>query len=64
MEEPLRDDIPLWEQYNNRLLKKYEEAENMGEKKESIVKFENINKTYLIGVEGVTAVRGVSLTVN
>ena len=36
----------------------------MGEKTESIVKFENINKTYLIGVEGVTAVRGVSLAVN
>lgn len=61
--EKMRSDMPLWEQYNNRLLKKYEKAELENQKKENIIKFENINKTYLIGIEGVTAVRGVSCSI-
>ena len=37
--------------------------DNAGEEVEDIVKLSNVHKTYLLGVEGVAALRGVTLTV-
>ena len=39
------------------------EEENVNEDDEYIMKLENVHKTYLLGVEGVPALRGIDLTV-
>lgn len=46
---------------NNKTLFKSYDKEDQGE--ENIIILENIQKTYLLGIEGVPALRGVSLKI-